>query len=476
MKISATQSIRINKTNTVANGLKKSFSNVSYMINLGKTVRENPKTSGMVAAGIFLAGALLYTASKVFGNKNKKNEQPTPVETLIKENPSKLEYIRMLGEYPKLSDGYYEFLNNSANNPDDIVKKNLLGIFELILDKYKKPDDFETNKELFKSLERNYSDNLENLCMTFFLNTKNGGSADKFLNAIKLNRMSSKETDLWTKYPDFNLNDIQAAKILPERAIQFLYEQKQSGNILSFKTDKMQDNDYYFFSLKFPKGKSLKEQFQTIVDTHEAIYGPIVLKKNSGETFTKEDVENELYDRLKKDKMLDAAYNLIKYLNPKALEEFDLSSNEVKILSEKSKKYRKLREALGRGIISMNFDSPRMQTLLEVINDKNMPKEILSNGHATIRFISRFVLKDNFNANLTNDTSKKIEVFKKELEKRFQNDVKIAKYQHKTGCAPYFYLGKNSLGEYIRITLNKDGEVHTLFESTNKIKQVYNIK
>ena len=115
MKISATQSIRINKTNTVANGLKKSFSNVSYMINLGKTISENPKTSGMVAAGIFLAGALLYTASKVSGNKNKKNEQPTPVETLIKENPSKLEYIRMLGEYPKLSDGYYEFLNKRDN-------------------------------------------------------------------------------------------------------------------------------------------------------------------------------------------------------------------------------------------------------------------------------------------------------------------------------------------------------------------------
>ena len=174
--------------------------------------------------------------------------------------------------------------------------------------------------------------------------------------------------------------------------------------------------------------------------------------------------------------MLDSVYNLVKFLNPKSLEEFDLTSDEVKMLSENSKKYRKLREALGRGIVGINLNSDRANELLSVINDNSIPKEILSNGHATIRFISRFVLKNNFNPDLKKDTTEKIETFKQELDKRFQGLVKVARYRHKKGFAPYFYLGENSLGEFVKITLNNAGEIHTLFESTQKYRENYGIK
>lgn len=451
-----------------------SSSVLSDVVKIGKTISKNPKTSGFIAAGVLLAGALLYSASKLF--ENKKSEKNNPVKNLIKENPLRLEYIKMLGDYPTLSEKYYEFLSNSAKNPKDIIKKNLLGIFELILEKYREPEIFEKNRNLFESLENNYTDDLENLCLNFYVNAQNGGSIDRFLQLVKLNQISSDDLKRWTQYPKFDVKDILSAKLLPERAVQYLHKQKEQGNILGFKTDKKSDEESYFYSLMFPKKKPLKEKLKTVVEMHETLYGPIALKQDESKgAFQRYDIENELYDRLKKDKMLDSVYNLVKFLNPKALEEFNFTSDEVKTLPENSKKYRKLREALGRGIVSINLNSDRANELLSVINDNSIPKEILANGHATIRFISRFVLKNNFNPDLKKDTTEKIETFKQELEKRFNGFVKVAKYRHKRGFAPYFYLGENSLGEFIKITLNNAGQIHTLFESTQKYREFYGI-
>lgn len=435
--------------------------------NIGKIISKNPKTLGLATAGIMLAGAMLYMASKFFGSK--ESSQTKQIKQILKKDPSKLKNIQILEKYPKILNKYTEFLINNAKDPNNAVAKNLLGLFEIFLEQNNKITETSIQEETLQSLEDNYSDDMENLCTGFFLHLKNNGSPRKFLKAIRRNRLSSDDFMFLSKYPNFNLNDLLNSKELSEEVIEFLNNQKKEGNIKGFITSKSPDLNYYYYALDFPEGKTLKENFQTIVKMHEAMHGPIALKKDHCQAvFTKEDLESELYDRLKKDKILDSVYNLVKFLKPKILENYNFTSEEVKLMPENSKRYRKLREDLGRGLVTINYDSPRAKQLLEIINDKSLPKDILANGHATLRFISRFVLKDNFNPNLEKDTNAKINEFKKDLEERFNKRVKVYKYRHKNGSAPYFYLGKTSLGDYIRITLNKNGEIHTLFEAIRK--------
>lgn len=41
-------------------------------------------------------------------------------------------------------------------------------------------------------------------------------------------------------------------------------------------------------------------------------------------------------------------------------------------------------------------------------------------------------------------------------------------YVHTKGFAPQFYLREKELGNYIKITLNEEGTIHTIYEDVKK--------
>ena len=77
-------------------------------------------------------------------------------------------------------------------------------------------------------------------------------------------------------------------------------------------------------------------------------------------------------------------------------------------------------------------------------------------------------MKDNpYPTNLKDETYKKLGILYDELRTNLPNCNYFC-YMHSKGTAPQFYLKGNKLGNFVKITLNKEGSIHTIYEDFQK--------
>lgn len=449
-----------NITKTVANSIKT----------LSKSV--NKKELGILS-GLAILGAASALLVKTYMDNRTSKDANHPVVRLIRENPQRAKYIETLSKYPTLSDKYYQMMENCSLNGDEgLASKNILNIFEIIMGGLSAPAYNEQRTSILESLEKNYSNDLSNICINFYNIGKNGSSVNEFFECLKDKRFSSEELKDWTKYPLFNVKEFSRIKNDKVKIKEFFHNLLTKGKIEHFKLEKGKyDDTSYFFKIKFKEDIPTDERKKIIIKAHETLYGPVRLqikeKKHAG--YRVEDIENELYERLQKDKTLDALYNLLKFINPDSLSKYDYTSKQVKYLHWEGDKYKELRKDLGASVIDINYSkSPKIKELIKLMNNKELFNGVSDNCHAILRIIARIVLKDNFTPDLLADSKARIEELNNEIEKKFIGVIPIFRYKYANGCAPCFYLGKTTLGEYLKITLNKKGEIHTIFEDINR--------
>lgn len=432
-------------------------------INIPKNVKEVGALAGFAILGV--ATSLLI---KAYTDNKPSKDINHPVVQLIKKNPKRVRYIEMLSEYPKLSDKYYEMLENTSKEDNNEFAKNILNIFELIIDSYAKKESFEKNKHLFNSLEEQYSEDLENICINFYNNGKNGGSLHQYLNCLSDKTLSSKDLAEWRDFSNFNINDYWKIKDLPQKVKGTFHNLLEKGVINSFRIGKStKDEANYFYNLDFKNNFPIKDKIKAIMAVHEALYGPISLQPDYRKTsnYNEEDIEVEVFARLRRDKDLDALYNLLKYLNPDSLKQYKYTSQQVKNMNRDSARYLQLRKDIAAAIVGVDFyKSPNAKSLLEAVNLKDQFSGIAESMHAILRIISRIVLKDKSSTDLKKDTETLIERLKQDIEKTFKGKVHCLRYTYSKGSAPCLFLEKTSLGNALKVTINKLGNIHTIFD------------
>lgn len=96
---------------------------------------------------------------------------------------------------------------------------------------------------------------------------------------------------------------------------------------------------------------------------------------------------------------------------------------------------------------------------------------MLQSRHSRLRFITRFVIKDNPNPDIKETCKEKNGRVKKCIRYRFRK-VFIFCFLNARGFAPQFYINNTNIGNFVKVTLNKKGCIHTIFEDARKAEKV----
>ena len=145
------------------------------------------------------------------------------------------------------------------------------------------------------------------------------------------------------------------------------------------------------------------------------------------------------------------------------MEKYNYTSDEIKMLDVDSQEYKQLRNEIYNQIYTVDIYNPKIKELVDALNNKELFGDLIKNSHAKLRFISRFVLKDNPNANLAQDIKQKRELLEKELDYRLNNSVRFFPHTLSGAYSPTMFLGNSELGEYVLIGFNKSAQLHTLY-------------
>jgi hypothetical protein len=284
------------------------------------------------------------------------------------------------------------------------------------------------------------------------------------LTEFKEHTYSDEIIDDWAKYPSFTSDELLMTKELNNKTRQNIHNLKKEGKY-TFELLKDDERNNYKFILRFEKDIDLADKLKSISSFHEAIHGNIYIHKDTGNRLSRQiELKEELINLLTKDKNLNSLYNIVKFLEPEKLNS-EYEGDKYLTLQKLEEYNFPIKIKLETIIKNLDETSSRYKEIEEIINDDYIFENIMSNNHAKLRFISRFVLnKEVQEGQLYDKTIDAVEYLKDDLESKINEKCCVFPYRFQESTAPCFYLAKSKLGDFIRVTLNNQGQIHTLFE------------
>ena len=402
-------------------------------------------------------------------------EEQIDYSPLFEEKPERNTYLAITSKYfPNLNEKYENMLIKSIKEPENDSNMFNLDTLESIFAVLTNDEGLKYRKRYFEALDKDYIDCLNGICTNYISTIKNGATPMQYLVLLSNGAISPEEINKWAKADSLSLEQFMKISILDEKAISAIAkieEQNKNFKIKYFKPLESERNaKNYAFKLEFNNDVSLREKLTIIKQVHEAIYGPIYLKADAklDKDFMQQDIQTEMVDNILKDRYIDAVYNFVRYINPPALEELNVKPDEVRFLDKNDERYQKLKQICTDEIMHMDFDSNRIKSLCNILNNKDVFGDIITTRHGKLRFLTRIVLKEPVSRKkLAQKTEEKMEILKNELSSKLEL-CNIFCYLHSMGMAPQFYLKDSELGNYLKVTLNSEGSIHTLYEDIKK--------
>ena len=400
--------------------------------------------------------------TKPNAEKNDSTKEIT-VEFYFSENAERAETLDKIKQYKNLESGYIQLVESSLKkNADDSTKEALAGIEAIFKQVMNLPPRF--RKQYLECLDNQYASNIAELGL-IFNNIPKGKSVQEYLAEFREKSYSSEFIGNWAKFPAFTSSELEMTNSLPEENKILIHELKKEENF-SFEIYKDEEWNNHKFVLRFPKKMDLSKKLKYIARFHEAINGNIYIHKDTGNRLQRKiNLKEELKTLLLKDKNLDSLYNILRYIEPDLLKDMKYSNTKFLPLEELEELNYPVKQKFESIIKNMDEENPRVKELSEVINDDILFEKIMSNNHAKLRFISRFVLNKEVNeGELYDKCLDAYECLKEDLEQKIDDKCCVFPYKFPESTAPCFYLAKSKLGDFIRITLNNHGQIHTIFE------------
>lgn len=379
------------------------------------------------------------------------------------ENPESAEILGKIKTYKNLESGYIQLVESSLKkNAEDSTKDSLAGIEAIFKQIMNFPPRY--RKQYLDCLNNQYASNIAELGL-IFNNIPKGKSVQEYLAEFREKSYSSEFIDNWAKFPAFTSAELEMTNSLPEDSKVLIHELKKEGNF-SFEIFKDEEWNNHKFVLRFPKNMDLSEKLKYIARFHEAINGNIYIHKDTGNRLQRKiNLKEELKNLLVKDKNLDSLYNILRYIEPDMLKDMKYSNTKYLPIEELEALNYPIKQKFESVIKNIDDKNPRVKELSDVIDDDILFEKIMSNNHAKLRFISRFVLNKEVNeGELYDNCLDAYECLKEDLEQKIDDKCCVFPYKFTDSTAPCFYLAKSKLGDFIRVTLNNHGQIHTIFE------------
>ena len=402
---------------------------------------------------------------------DEKEEKLEDYSPLIEQNPQRAQYLSVLSDYPRLHEQYEQMLAKAVKYPDDAENKFTLDVLEVAFELMTKDNRFQYYESYFDTLENDYSDKLDDLASTLVNAYKNNVEPLAYLQKLNSGRIAANEVIKWANAKNLNFEEFLKCKFMDGEILTNISNLKGNNNNFTITNMRPFDNykvPLYTFKLSFKDQLPLEQKLKTIADVHTAIYGPIGLNDDSDERYINSDIRTELADNLLKDRMIDAVYSFVKYINPDALKNIGLSSDDVRYLTKDDEIYKQIKSICSKEIMNLDTENPRFLELYSIMQNKEIFGDIITTTHSKLRFITRFVLKNNSDTqSLSDKCISEINILKRELDTNLQN-FNILGFVNKKGYAPQFYNHNSELGNFVKITLNSSGTIHTIYEDINR--------
>ena len=402
-------------------------------------------------------------------NRGEKHAETVPnvEKSSVKEElfqsylSDKSELLNKLKSYEELENGYKALVLDHIKNPkDEQLKQSLDGIEKLFQKIVTLPSRF--RKPILQIFNQQYSNELKNVGYIVG-NIQPGTTIQEYMTDFEKG-LSKEDITNWAKTPAFTYQEFKMAEEMPSDTIEAIHELKKQGK---FKFEIQKDDEWknYKFYLDFEKNTELTEKLKMISNFHEAIYGNIYIHKDRGTILDREvNIKEELQTLINKDKNLDSIYNILKFLEPSKIEDSNINKDELYDYNNINQDAKAKMENI---INSLDSKNPRVKELESVIDDDYVFENLMTNCHAKIRFVSRFVLNEDVQSGeLYDKCCDAVECLAKDLEEKFKDKYIIFPYKLSDSSAPCFYLPKSKLGDFIRVTLNNHGQIHTIFEDS----------
>lgn len=408
-------------------------------------------------------------------NQDNTEQKELDYKKLFEENPNRNKFLAITSYFPKLDAKYQEMLTKSLTEPDDTTNNMTLHTIESIFNLLSNDDGLKYRKSYFTALDEN-SYSLNDIAINFMSTILGGDSPMYYLVLLNNGKLSKEDITKWAKYDKLKCDEFMMLKSYDENIIKNINSLKEKNNnfeITGF--EESQNAKYintYFYKLSFPDYASIEDRFKVVTDIHKAIYGDIYVKgtKDREHKFLKADIQTELLDSIVKDSQIDAVYNFVKYINPNVLKNIKLKSDEVKYLDKDSYLYKQIQNICMKALVNIDFESPKMKEMTDLMSNDDIFGNLITTRHARMRFITRFVLKDNFDANITEECKTKMGILTEELNQELDK-CNYYCFSNNAGTAPQFYIKNSQLGNYIKITLNDKGTIHTIYEDFKKVQK-----
>ena len=403
-----------------------------------------------------------------------KQNKPFDLELCTKDAPERNLYLKITSYFPALDSKYKQLLEIQQKEPDNKKNEFTLNMIESTF-KYLSDDKrLMSMKPYFHALNE-HADDIDNIAVNISSTIKNNQSFMHYLILLKNGKISKEDITKWSELDNLSCDGFMLAKnILDDTQINNLNNLKKQNS--NFRLTELKKSEYknsektvYMFKLDFLGNLSTRDKLKTISQVYEALNGEISLKESKifSDEYILKDLTSEMMESIVKDHRLDATYNFIKYIKPEVLKDFDFSVEKIKLLDRNSSVFKNMKSVCLQEIICLDENNPKIQNVIDVLNDKEIFKDIITSRHAKIRFISRFVLKNNPNSDLKKDTKEKMEILEDTLSQELEKCNYMCYLKSKRN-APQFYIKDTKLGDYVKITLNHDGSIHTIFEDFTK--------
>ena len=412
--------------------------------------------------------------SELFSSVLDNNEaEQYEYSRMLEENPRRIDYLKTLSDYPNLHKKYEEMLSRATKEPDDAKNKLTMETLEVAFELMTKNDRLQYYESYFETLDKDFSDKLDDLAATIINAYRNNIEPLSYLHAINSKRISPDEVTKWANAKNLEYYEFLRCKFMDSDMLTRISNLKEHDNNFRITFMKSSNNykiPLYKYKLDFKEGMTLEEKLKTVTAVHTAIYGPISLNEEldiAGQ-YMNTDIRTELVDNLLKDRRVDSVFSFVKYINPDALKEFDLTSDDVKFLTKDDERYKKIKDICSNEIVNLDPENPKLFDIYEVMQNKEIFGSLFTTTHSKLRFITRFVLKNNPTIqNLPFRCNYKVSTLRKELDTNLKN-FNILCFSSSKGLAPQFYNYDSKLGQYIKITLNASGNIHTIYEDNTK--------
>ena len=401
-------------------------------------------------------------------------EESIDISELLEDNPKRKTFLKITSYFPNLDKEYKKMLETMVKEPDNTKNDFTLDMIENIFDYLSQQDRLMGVKSYFQALNEK-ADVLNDISTNISSTLKNGNSLMYYMVLLNNGKLTNEDIKLWAKTDNLSCDEFMTFKSLGSETILNLSNIKNQYNN-KFKVIELNEHEKndvknnFLYKLDFEPDVELAERFKIVKDIHEALHGKVCFDANKDEKseYVEHDIQRELLDNVIKDRRMDATFTFVKYINPASLKDYNLTAQDVKFLSKDDKKYKEIYKICMENVMHLDFENPRFKELCEIMKDDKMFGELLESNHSRMRFLTRFVLKNNPTPkNLRESCKQTVSTFYDELKDN-SDKCNYFCYFHTKGTAPQFYLGKSSLGNYIKITLNSEGKIHTMYEDIRK--------